>query len=235
MFKVIPIGVNGLYATENSPSSCYLLNAGGKNILLDVGSGAFARLQTFIKPEDLDAIIISHFHFDHFSDIGVFGYYMQSKKERIKLFAPNSEEHIKMFSLDKRFDTETVFPYKQVVSGDIVIKFIPCRHPIETYALKVEYGGRTFCYTADTNDCAAVDEMFSSDLVLCDSAFTVETWAEGKPHLSAKLCAEYAKKHGAKTLLTHLDPSRDRGDYLKEASLITDLCSLAEVGKEYEV
>ncbi|PRS39145.1 hypothetical protein C6W19_10090, partial [Bacillus sp. RJGP41] len=39
--------------------------------VLDCGSGVLSQLQNHMKPEDLGAVVLSHYHPDHVADIGV--------------------------------------------------------------------------------------------------------------------------------------------------------------------
>ena len=236
--KVIPIGTNGLYPTPDSPTSCYLVEVNGKTVLLDIGSGAFTALSRFIAPEKIDVVIISHFHLDHCADIGVFGYYMQNKREKIKLFCPNDERALKFFSLEKFFDVSLIKAGKADPDGfgGAAVTFIKTAHPVPTFATKIAFGGRTLAYTADTNASSACDDIFSgSDLVVCDSAFLDADWSPASPHLSAKLCGGYSFKYGVKTLLTHIAPSVDKNSVLKEANAVSPLCELIVNDKEYAV
>ena len=234
--KIIPLGVNGLYATDVSPTSCYLLTVRGKVVIIDFGSGALASLQKYIPPEKIDLIILSHFHFDHVSDMGTLGYYMQSHAEKLKVLCPFDEARAEFFSLPSRFDVSYIKEGKRELFDGVSAEFFLVRHPIETFAVKITDGTATFSYTADTNVCPALDDLFrGSDLVISDSAFLNASWSEKKPHLSAALCAEYAKKYSVRTLLTHFDPKTDRSLYLAEALSVTDKCELAEVGKIYEI
>ena len=236
MFNVIPIGVNGLYATQYSPTSCYLVRAGGKTIVLDLGSGAFSKLFAYVKPENIDLLVLTHFHFDHVSDVGTFGYYMQSYPKKIRLACPCDEEHVRLFGLKDRFDLSFISEGENIDLDGVKISFLKCRHPVTAFAVKIGYGGKTLCYTSDTNVCPNVDEMFScSDLVVADAAFLHSEWSDKKPHLSTKLVAEYAKKHSVRTLLTHLNPRTEQADVLSESKLITDLCELIVPDKEYDV
>ena len=47
----------------------YLLEHEGFAVLIDCGNGVLSRLQEFIEPSKLKAIIISHLHSDHCSDL----------------------------------------------------------------------------------------------------------------------------------------------------------------------
>ena len=100
--------------------------------------------------------------------------------------------------------------------------------------VRVEYDNKAFVYSGDTNVCSALDTaMKGASLAVLDSAFTTKNHKETAPHLSAALCAGYAKRAGARTLLSHLPPNGDLIAIEKEAKSITDLCSLIETDIEY--
>lgn len=67
--KITVIGTGGAVSTKNTNPSGFLLEAEGKRILLDCGTGIVRRLlDEGINPQTLDALALSHFHPDHFSD-----------------------------------------------------------------------------------------------------------------------------------------------------------------------
>lgn len=59
--------------------SGYLVQSGNGNILLDCGPGIIGRLQQIIPIDDLDAIIITHLHADHFLDLIPLAYLLMDK------------------------------------------------------------------------------------------------------------------------------------------------------------
>ena len=71
--KLTVVGCSGSFAGPGSMASCYLLEAdhGGRTwrILLDLGSGALGTVQRFIDPLEIDAVLFTHLHPDHFFDI----------------------------------------------------------------------------------------------------------------------------------------------------------------------
>src|SRR5690625_422593 len=72
--KLTVIGFWGGYPAKNGATSCYLLEKDDFAIIIDAGSGSLSKLQNYISPADLDAVIISHYHQDHIADIGVLQY-----------------------------------------------------------------------------------------------------------------------------------------------------------------
>src|SRR5699024_10189414 len=72
--RVRVIGCCGSFAGPCGAASSYLIeheDAAGRTwrVLMDLGSGAFGPLQKVIDPTQLDAVVISHLHPDHFLDL----------------------------------------------------------------------------------------------------------------------------------------------------------------------
>ena len=65
------IGCSGTYSSVDSACSSYLLRHGDTAVLLDAGAGASIELQRHISLEDIDAIIVSHEHPDHWTELPV--------------------------------------------------------------------------------------------------------------------------------------------------------------------
>jgi len=49
--------------------SAYLIAGAGTRAVVDFGSGALANLRFYCEPDQLDAVVISHMHADHFFDL----------------------------------------------------------------------------------------------------------------------------------------------------------------------
>ena len=69
--KLHLLGVNGPFPESKGATSGYLLQADSALIQLDLGSGVLARLTALAAPESLDALFLSHWHFDHTADVPV--------------------------------------------------------------------------------------------------------------------------------------------------------------------
>lgn len=54
--------------------SGYLIAHDGFTLLLDCGSGVFAKLRAYADPAAVDAVVISHLHADHMLDLMPFGF-----------------------------------------------------------------------------------------------------------------------------------------------------------------
>src|SRR5260370_41092071 len=63
------IGCSGSFPGPASPASCYLVEAEGFRLLVDLGSGALGALQRHAGLDEIDAICLSHLHADHCLDM----------------------------------------------------------------------------------------------------------------------------------------------------------------------
>ena len=61
MFLTV-LGRHGPYPRPGGACSGYLLEDGETRVLIDCGSGVLSRLLEIMRPEQLDAIVLSHLH-----------------------------------------------------------------------------------------------------------------------------------------------------------------------------
>ncbi|MFI5427703.1 MBL fold metallo-hydrolase [Aeromicrobium sp. UC242_57] len=98
--KPTVVGCAGSFPSQESPASCYLLEAPFEGrtyrLLVDLGSGALGNLQSFCDLRDIDAIAISHMHADHCFDLSglyvVSKYHPEGAYRQIPLYAPGGSE-----------------------------------------------------------------------------------------------------------------------------------------------
>ena len=90
------LGNNGPFPAPGGACSGYLLesDSGETKLLLDAGTGSLARLQEALRVEELTAVVVSHLHFDHMSDLLPMQYALQfSGRERpLPVFLPRRPE-----------------------------------------------------------------------------------------------------------------------------------------------
>jgi ribonuclease BN (tRNA processing enzyme) len=67
--RITVIGCSGSFPGPDGPASCYLLEAEGFRLLLDLGSGAVGGLQRYASIGAIDAVCLSHHHADHCLDV----------------------------------------------------------------------------------------------------------------------------------------------------------------------
>ena len=73
--RLTVVGCSGSFPGVGSPASCYLLQAPDDvtgetvSVVVDLGSGALGALQQYVRPDGIDAVLLSHMHPDHFMDL----------------------------------------------------------------------------------------------------------------------------------------------------------------------
>lgn len=214
------LGNNGPYPTVNGATSSYLLKTDdNKKIIFDMGSGAFSNLLKNDNPSDIDAIIVSHLHYDHIADLGVLSYYLQShKSKKIQLLFPEKTFFTQDFENKGVFDVKYYSSSDVFFMGDTKITFKRTNHPVLTYSSMVEENGKRFLYTGDTNYFAEIEDLFSvCDSALCDSCFLRENGDLLRPHMSVKKVCELGEKYKVKVILTHLNPEISEIEIKNEA------------------
>lgn len=232
--KLTILGNNGPYPAAGGACSGYLLETAAAKVLIDCGTGVLARLP--VGCDALDAVVLSHLHFDHMSDVLPMIYALQfhPRTAPLPLFAPDTPAAVRAV-LDV-----PCYALRRMESckiGDLSLSFLPVRHPVETFALRAEADGKVFVYTGDTNECEGLtDFAANADLLLADSGLSEADWHENAPHLSALRCGRLAESaHARRLLLTHWNPKYSRAALTEEARAAFASADFAEPGCVCEI
>ncbi len=67
--RLTVVGCAGSFPGPDSPASCYLLEADGFRLVIDIGNGSLGALQKYTGLFDVDAVCLSHLHADHCVDL----------------------------------------------------------------------------------------------------------------------------------------------------------------------
>ena len=234
--KLTILGNNGPYPGKNGACSAYLLSSENTNVLIECGTGCLAALSGCIHWDALDAVILSHLHFDHMSDMLPMQYALQfhPREGGLKVLSPRTPEAVYSLLNAPCYRLQDI---QDAQIGDIHFSFMPVRHPVETYALRAECGGRVFAYTGDTNTLPGLENFLQDvDVLLADAGLSTEHWKEGAPHLSARHCASLAAAANAKQLLlTHLNPRYAPEQLEDEAREIRPDARFVRIGECFEI
>jgi ribonuclease BN (tRNA processing enzyme) len=239
------IGCSGSFPGPDSPASCYLVEAGGFRLLLDLGNGALGALQRHAGLYDIDAVCLSHLHADHCLDLCSYCvariYAPEGARPRIPVYGPagTAQRMDQAFGLHEHrgmtdaFDFVTLTPGTRQI-GPLQVTLATMNHPVETFGFRLEHAGRVVAYSADTGQTGALAELArGADLLLCEASFADEPGLPEGLHLTARQAGEYATGGAVGQLvLTHLVPWNDREQSLREAaSTYSGPLSLAASGR----
>lgn len=222
--KITIIGHWGGFPKVGEATSGYLIEHNGYKLLLECGSGVVSSLQKIIDLGALDAVLISHYHYDHCCDIGPLQYARQIKTQLgeinniLPIYAPNNE----FFNLLKweNYTKGLCFNEKSILNlGPFEISFIRNIHPVESYSMKIKCDNKILSFTSDTSYFNDLSEFFvGSDILICESSFYANMEGTKAGHLNSKEVGMLARKSKVKKLiLTHLPHFGDLNNLLIQA------------------
>ncbi|MGM7719361.1 MBL fold metallo-hydrolase [Metabacillus sp. Hm71] len=241
--KLKVIGYWGGFPGPNEATSGYLLEANGFRLLVDCGSAVLSKLQETIAIDELDAVILSHYHHDHIADIGPLQYasyvtsFIKGSKKTIPIYAHTLDQA--GFAKLTYKDATIGIPYdgnQSLTIGPFEITFLQTVHPAPCFAMRITDKQSTIVYTADTSFKEDfIPFSIGADLLLAESSYYGNQDGTSAGHMNCKEAAAIAQGAGVKQLLlTHLPHFGDHENLVKEArELFTGQVILASTGLEW--
>lgn len=238
--SITVLGCHGTYAGPGGACSGYLVQGAGTSLWLDAGPGTLANLQRHVGLADVDAVVVTHSHPDHWLELPVFHNACRYGLERrgVPVYAPRAvrRQCEGLGSTKGTFAWHVVSDGATATVGGLALRFSRTDHPVETLAVRVDGEGRSIAYTADTADGWSLEALGTGiDLALCEA--TVPADREGTaPHLSGRQAGAMAERAGVGQLvLTHLWPTADPGRHRAEAEATFGApVEVAELHRRYE-
>ena len=248
MSKIIitPLGTISPYTKGNINCPGFLVEYNSKKVLLDCGNG-ITRLLNF--PEDLKdlSVIITHYHKDHFGDLGTLQYasYVYHNlgllDKKMKIYLPKNDIAFNKASIisnnesySEYYDINDLYSFS-VDDLNISVENNNS-HTIESYMVKLQNEDFKIVYTSDigtTNFSKLADFCKDADLIICESSFLQKHNANSKTHMTAYNAGILASKSNAKKLLlTHFWPEEEKRLYLEEAKQSFECVEVAEEEKK---
>ena len=222
------IGAGPAYTDRpGATGAAYLLRYAGASLLLDLGQGSFPRLAGLVEPADLEAVVISHLHADHFIDLIPLRHYLRWElpRRRVRVLGPET--------LDVMLDALHGEPGFSAAALDVE-GLVEGRRRIGPFELEVarvthsesSYGFRVSVATPDgapgealglvySGDCGRAEDLDAlarpGDTLLCEVSFGPGPVKSGAQHLDGPAVGALARRVGAgRVLLTHLQMGFDR-------------------------
>lgn len=226
------LGSNAGGPTPTNPGSGYLVQSGDTSLWMDCGPGTFAQLGQRIEPASLDAVVVSHRHLDHSTDLlGLFAYlaYGLRIEPSIPVFAPSGVREAMAGYLGAGPDhlIHSVLDFREVEPGasaevqHLKLLFGEAVHPVPAVVTTIDSGRSRLTYSGDTGPGGDLIELASgADLLLCEASLQgsrdESTYAY---HLTAREAGEIAAISGASVLaVTHVPLSLDPQLTIDQAS-----------------
>lgn len=240
------LGCDGSYPGPGGAASGYLVRGDGVTVWLDAGAGTFAALQQVTDPAFVDAVVLSHEHPDHWSDVDSFAAWLRGAAlgRAVPVYAPPGLRARSYAADDPVLAWHEVAPSWRVVvpprppaapdgsstggTAGVGLRFSFCAtdHGPPTLAVRVERAGASGAappgpalgYTADTGPDWSPEELGPGvGLLLCEATYTRDLEGEGR-HLSGHQAGVLAAGAGVgRLVLTHRRPSTDPDTLAREA------------------
>ena len=231
--KITVLGKSPSWQDAGGACSGYLIEADGTTALLDCGNGVFGKLREQVDYVDVDAVLVSHLHADHFLDLVPYSYALTyapkqqpvpvhtwsgtDEPARPRLIAPPGARQVfrrvvgawgNEDLIENAFELEEYAPGDTVAVGSLTAEFRPVPHFIDTFAVNLTAAGSAgkLTYSADTSPGDEIVECArDADLLIVEATLPRPERTGVRGHLTPREAGEHAKLAGAKrVVLTHI-------------------------------
>jgi ribonuclease BN (tRNA processing enzyme) len=236
--RITVLGKSPSWQDAGGACSGYLIETERTKVLLDCGNGVFAKLRERVDYTELDGVIISHLHADHFLDLVPYSYALiyapkqqpvpvhiwegTDEPARPRLIAPPGA--IETFRrvvgawgnddlIERAFRIEEYAAGDEVELGDIRASFHLVPHFVETFAVRIgSDDSGDIVYSADTRPGKEIVEIArNADLLIIEATLPRPERTGVRGHLTPEEAGEHARQAGAKrVVITHI--SDELGD-----------------------
>jgi len=209
------VGCSPAWPNPGGAQSGYLVEGGGR-LLLDCGLGVLSSLRRREPWPLVDAIVLTHFHLDHWGDIPswVFGASFGPGRDATppQLWVPpGGRATLERFGEQLGFGArlDHAFVLHEYADGVVFeaagFELTPLRlmHYDElTFGLRVSDGQATLAYSGDTAPTPNLTELArDADLFLCEATLARAEPADDRGHLDADEAVAAFEASGAKRLI----------------------------------
>jgi len=239
------LGCSGSYAAAGGACSGYLMQSPQAKVWLDAGPGTLSNLQKVCSIGELDAVVLTHAHPDHWLEIPVVANAISWYEPRARLPVysnAHTAAHARNLigpEIDGPFDWRVIEVDDVVNIADQRWTFAETDHYVPTFATRVDVDGESIVFSSDTGPAFSLRPMVERsgpiDLALVESTFLERGDNPDALHLAAPEAGMLAHEAGVKKLLlTHLAPHEDQQAHLAAAARnFSGDIVLAQVGHQY--
>ena len=262
--RITVLGKSPAWQDAGGACSGYLVEDEDHTLLLDCGNGVFSRLRQHCDYVDVDTVLVTHLHADHFLDLVPFSYALTyaprqqpvpvggwpgtDTPARPRLLAPAGAQEVFQHVVrcwgqedlvDKAFDLHQYEPWDELQVGPLQIRFCEVPHFIRTFAVEItSRSGRRFTFGAD---CSPNEQLVQfareTDLLLIEGTLPRPERTGERGHLTPSEAGQHGREAGAKRLVvTHFSDELDR-DWVaaQAAEAFGGPVELAQEGAVYTV
>ena len=234
--RVTVLGKSPSWQDAGGACSGYLVQENDTAVLVDCGNGVFSKLRQRIDYVDVDAVVLSHLHADHFLDLIPYSYALTyaprqqpvpvppwpgtDEPARPRLIAPPGAR--KLFRrvvgawgnedlIENAFALEEYEESSTPEVGPLKLSFRSVPHFTETFAIRITNGKGTLAYGADSRPSEeVVDFARDSDLFIVEATLPRPERTGVRGHLTPEEAGEHARDAGVgRVVLTHISDELD--------------------------
>jgi ribonuclease BN (tRNA processing enzyme) len=231
LVKLKVIGCGDAFGSGGRLNTCFYVNAGATRFLIDCGASSLPAIKHYaINLNDIDAILISHFHGDHYGGVPflLLDAAINRRTEKIQIISPAGGRQRISALLDllypgtpvlEKLDVEFMeYSVGQALRSDhFSVEAFDMIHSEKAlpHGMRVEVSGKVIAYSGDTSWTDALLPLSAqADVFICECNF-FSTQVKG--HMNylelEKRLSEFSCK---RMLLTHFDQEMlGRMDQLK--------------------
>lgn len=235
--RITVLGKSPSWQDAGGACSGYLVQEGDTSVLLDCGNGVFSKLRQFIDYVDVDAVVISHLHADHFLDLVPYSYALTyaprqqpvpvppwpgtDHPARPRLIVPpgavdtfrrvvgawGQEELV-----ENAFRIEEYEESSTPTVGPLRFSFREVPHFVETFAIRVAQGDAGgLAYGADSSPSEDLVEFVKGcELLLIEATLPRPERSGMRGHLTPGEAGRHARQaDAARVVITHLSDELD--------------------------
>jgi ribonuclease BN (tRNA processing enzyme) len=259
------LGKSPAWQDAGGACSGYLVEEDDTKVLIDCGNGVFAKLRDRVDYVDVDAVVLSHLHADHFLDLVPFAYALTyaprqqpvpvdgwpgtDEPARPYLYAPHGARDTfrrvvgawgNDDLIEKAFELREYDESEKIEIGPVSVSFQGVPHFTDTYAMRLSSanGSGEIVYGADCSPTDALTDFASgSDLLLIEATLPRPERTGERGHLTPREAGEHGRAAGVgRLVLTHISDELD-SDWAREeaASGFQGPVEMAREGAVYEV
>jgi ribonuclease BN (tRNA processing enzyme) len=263
--RLTVLGKSPAWQDADGACSGYLLQDGDTTVLVDCGNGVFGKLRHYVDYVDVDAVVVSHMHADHFIDLVPYSYALTHAPRQQPvpvppwpgtdrpacprlLLPPGGKALLRQVVgawgnedlVEQAFGVEEYATGSPVDVGPLTFTFSPMPHFIVSHAISImsSNGPGRLAYGADSRPASELIEFAGdADLFLCEATLPRPERSGERGHLTAEEAGQHAQAAGAKRLvLTHISDELDPREACDRAKRAFDgPVDVAHEGAVYDV
>ena len=263
--RLTVLGKSPSWQDAGGACSGYLLEENGTAVLIDCGNGVFGKLRDRIDYVDVDAVVLSHLHADHFLDLVPFAYALTYAPRQqpvpvdrwpgtdfpacpVLHAPPGARETFRRVVgawgnedlIEKAFELREYAADSELEIGPVRVRFQPVPHFTETFAICLSSSSSSgrIVYGADCRPTDALTEFAQgTELLLVEATLPRPERNGMRGHQTPGEAGEQARAAGAHRLvLVHISDELDADWALREAEqAFGGSVEVAREGAVYEV